>query len=142
MAHQHITKRALKKLLVEHYGNMALIARELGVAPHVINYRVKKDEELVKIRHEARRMLVDKATLTLVDAAKNGNVQAAEKVLQYYGRHDGVMPANIQKVELSEEEQERIVKAVRKTFEEFLPNQVQEAQTFFMEQLARSGEHV
>lgn len=134
-------KRLLRKMILEHHGNTAIMARELGVSPYMVTSRINRDDELKRIRQQARRALVDKAASTLIEAAENGNLQAAERILHFYGRHDGVMPANVQKVELSEEEQERIIGAVRRTFQKWIPaDSIAEAQADFVKFLSESGE--
>ena len=131
-----IPKRELRKLLTQHCGNVTLIARETGVPHSSLQNRIDRDPDLKMARLRGRKTAADQAQATLIDAAKNGNVQAAEKLLLYYGPSDGVIPANIQHVQLSQIERDRVTDALKATLKEFLPaDKLNDAMAAFVRKL-------
>ena len=113
-----ITNAEVEALIQPTRGNMASIARHLGVTRSAISLRVSKSENLTKLIEEARESMLDDAESSLYKQVLAGNTAALIFFLKTQGHrrgytekqqieHSGQLDINVS--ELSDEELERII---------------------------------
>lgn len=86
---QKITGEQVQALIVECHGNMAEIARKLGVDRKTVRRRIENDESLLSQIESARETLKDQAENALHKAIADGNVNAIIFYLKTQGKDRG-----------------------------------------------------
>jgi hypothetical protein len=84
-----IAIKAIEKAIYEKRGNLAAVARALGVTRNAVAYRVNNSAKLQKALAEARETMLDNAETTLYDEALDGNTTALIFFLKTQGKSRG-----------------------------------------------------
>ena len=79
--HKRVSEKQLEGLLKISYGNIAGVAKELGVSRQSVWNRVQKSKRLQEAVEEAREKLVDMAESKLARAVGAGQEWAVKRVL-------------------------------------------------------------
>jgi transposase-like protein len=82
-------RREIEPLIVEHRGNIAAVARALGVDRSTVWDRVKANSRLQKVLTEARETMIDSVESKLYDKALEGDVVSMIFFLKTQGRARG-----------------------------------------------------
>ncbi len=89
MARQLLPLLELERLITEKRGNIAAVARVLGVPRRTVYNRLKESARLQQLLADARETMLDDAESTLYDEALTGNTTALIFFLKTQGKGRG-----------------------------------------------------
>lgn len=101
-------------LLENECGNVAAVARSLGVSRSAIVYHLDKHPEWKQIRREAMESALDAAEQNLFKAAEEGNLTAIIFVLKTLGKERGYVERQQRTIDVNVAELEATLKTMNR----------------------------